>query len=356
MSEYHPRRNAFTLIELLVVIAVVGILMALLLPAVQQVMEAARRGQCLSNLKQLGIAIKSYHTTHDIYPPAYITGNTRQQGSDFGVSYPDGNGNGPSGFGWGALLLSHLEQQATYDQFNFEAPCWAPVNSTAARSKISVFLCPSASGGEGGFLVTKGEGNAWNPTQSATPFSSPIFFSHSHYVTNAGRHQPWGRVTQFEDFNVPEPIVAANGENLMAHMEGPFYRNSNVKDRDVTDGLSHTIFLGEHTSKLSDKTWVGVVPFSASCPKPGFFSECNSGGNLVGVHSGPDMHDHPQVIIHAPNNVFGHTDEMYSEHVGGGNVLMGDGSVRFIEEGIDPFVFTALSTRADGEVIPDDGA
>ena len=355
MRRPHGAHRAFTLIELLVVIAVIGILMALLLPAVQQVLEAARRGQCLSNLKQLGVALKSYHTTHDVFPPAYLTGNTTQTGTQHSVSYPDGNGNGASGFAWGAMLLPHLEQKLLYDQFNMEIPCWAPENATAARERVSVFLCPSATGGDGGFVVAKGAGDAWKPTLSPTPFPTPIYFSHSHYVTNAGRHQPWGRVTQFSDFSVPEPIVAQNGEKLMANIEGPFFRNSRVSERDVTDGLSHTIFLGEHTSVLSDKTWVGVVPFSASCPKAGFFSECNSGGNFVGVHSGADLHDHPQVIIHAPNNVFSHTDGMHSEHTGGGNVLMGDSSVRFIDEGMDPFIFMALSTRCDGEVIPDDG-
>ena len=96
----------------------------------------------------------------------------------------------------------------------------------------------------------------------------------------------------------------------------------------VTDGLSNTVFLGERTSRLADATWVGVVPFASVAPKPGWPSDPNSGGDLVAAHSGPDVHDHPQVIIHAPNHPFGHTDEMYSDHLGGCNVLLGDGSVR----------------------------
>jgi prepilin-type processing-associated H-X9-DG protein len=74
----------------------------------------------------------------------------------------------------------------------------------------------------------------------------------------------------------------------------------------------------------------------------------------VGAHSGPDVHDHPDVIIHAPNHPFGHTDEMYSDHIGGGNVLLGDGSVRFIKQSIYPWTWVALSTRNGGEVISGD--
>src|SRR5262249_43645996 len=158
-------------------------------------------------------------------------------------------------------------------------------------------------------------------------------FAHSHYVTNAGVNQPWGRDPLYSDnFDIPEPVPGAPVHLI----NGPFYRNSHTRTADVTDGLSNTIFIGERTSKLCDNTWVGVVPFSITWPKPGWRSDPNSGGDLVGCHSGPDVHDHPQVIIHAPNHPFGHTDEMYSEDGDGGNVLLGDGSVRFIKKTIYP--------------------
>ncbi len=340
-------RRGFTLIELLVVVAIIGILIALLLPAVQAAREAARRSQCTNNLKQIGLALHVYLESHRVFPPGYVA-DKLGSGTIAGVDYPDTNENRPSGFAWGALILPQLEQTAVYAQFNFSRACWAPENAVPARAKISVFLCPSATGGDDGFLVAKGEGSTWEPTMSATPFSTEIYFSHSHYVTNAGIHQPWGRVTAHDNFEHPE-IIVAGGITSSAMIDGPFYRNSRIGAASVTDGLSNTIFIGEHSSILSDKTWVGVVPNSATCPKEPFPSSCNSGGSFVGAHSGPDTHDRPEVIIHAPNNPFGHTDEMYGQHPGGANTLFGDGGVRFIQEFVDPFVWVAMSTRNLGE-------
>ena len=102
---------------------------------------------------------------------------------------------------------------------------------------------------------------------------------------------------------------------------------------------------------------VGVVPGAVTPPRLDLRpwpSENNGAGCLVGAHSGPDTHDHPQVIIHAPNNPFGHTDEMYSEHPGGCNVLFGDGSVRFVSQFINPYTWVGLSTRDGGEAVGGD--
>jgi len=340
--------HGFTLVELLVVVAIIGLLIGLLLPAVQAARESSRNTQCKNNLKQIGLGLHSYESALGVFPPAYITQDTKADGSAFGVSYGDDNRNGPSGFGWGVLLLPFIEQGHLQAAFNMNVPCWAPQNAAAAATKLPVFLCPSATGGSDGFAVEYDSGDFLH----GVPFSPPIFFAHSHYVTNAGVHQPWGRTPQFSlDFDVPEPI-AENGGKL-ARLDGPFFRNSNMPATRITNGLSNTIFIGEHSSALSNKTWVGVVPHAVTCPRLDLFpwpSECNTGGCLVGAHSGPDTHDHPQVIIHAPNNPFGHTDQMYAEHNGGANVMVGDGSVRFVSEAIDPFVWVGLSTRDGGEV------
>lgn len=341
------RRRGFTLIELLVVIAIIAILISLLLPAVQQAREAARRTQCRNHLKQLGLAIHNYHDTARVFPPGYV-GDPVRTGTAFGISFPDDNANGVSGFAWGTMILPYLDQSPLYAQIDFSQPCWAPQHAAAARAKLAAFLCPSATGGSDGFVVER-----WTTGTSASPsdpqpFSPTLYFSHSHYVTNVGIHQPWGRDPAYShDFSIPEPITAT-GKSVV--QEGPFYRNSRIRAADVTDGLSNTIFLGEHTSTVSNKTWYGTVPFAATCPKPGWPSECNSAGCLLGAHSGPDTRDHPQVVIHAPNHPFGHTDQMHSDHVGGAHILFGDGSVRFVSQFIDPFTWVAISTRAGHEI------
>jgi prepilin-type N-terminal cleavage/methylation domain-containing protein len=186
------RTSGFTLIELLVVIAVMGVLMGLLLPAVQAARESARRMQCVNNLKQIGLALAHYESALGVFPPAYVA-DPRAVGSAFGISYPDGGINTPPGFAWGTMLLPYMEQSPLYASFNTNLPCWAPHNSTSARTKLAVFICPDALGGSDGFAVHRyANGNAQNPNDGG-PFSPEIRFAHSHYVTNAGVNQPWGR-------------------------------------------------------------------------------------------------------------------------------------------------------------------
>lgn len=345
------RRAAFTLIELLVVIAIIGILVGMLVPAVQRVRESANRTACLNNLKQMGLALHQYHDANHRFPPAYITEDTSSSGTAYGVSYPDDNKNGPSGFAWSTLILPYIEQGNLYSQFNLKLPCWATENALPARTQVGIiFLCPSSQMGFDGFEVMQYTAGTGQNPKNPMPFSPSIYFAHSHYVTNAGIHQPWGRDPAYSfDFEMGEPIPAKGNEP--AFLEGPFYRNSRTKIAGVTDGLSNTVFVGERSPSLCDATWVGVVPWSCTPPRPGWPSEPNSGGCLVGAHSGPDTHDHPNVIIHAPNHPFGHTDEMYSDHKGGCHVLFGDGSVRFIHETINPLAWVALSTRNGNDVI-----
>ncbi|MHC5537490.1 DUF1559 family PulG-like putative transporter [Singulisphaera rosea] len=345
-----PRVRGFTLIELLVAIAIIGVLVGLLLPAVQSARAAARRMQCVNNLKQIGLALANYESALGVFPPSYVA-DPKASGTAYGISYPDGGINTLPGFAWGTLVLPYLEQAPLYASVNTNLPCWAPDNTTSAHTKISVFLCPDAHGGSDGFAVhqyTNGDANSPN---DGGPFSPEIRLPHSHYVTNAGINQPWGRSKAYSyDMDVPEPMAGLPPDTIT----GPFYKNSRIKVADVTDGLSNTVFLGERSSSISDNTWFGVVPFSSVWPKPGLPSDPNSGGDMVGCHSGPDVHDHPQVIIHAPNHPFRHTDEMYSDHGGGCNVLFGDGSVKWIKQTIYPWTWVYLSTRNQGEVTSGD--
>lgn len=341
------RRKAFTIIELLVVIAIIAILVSLLLPAVQQAREAARRTQCKNNLKQIGLALHNYESTHRVFPPSCIL-NPVPDGMAYGISYGDAYRVGPPGFGWGVCLLPFLEQSPLYNQFNFNDAVWSPGNAPAAATKVTVFLCPSATGGSDGFNIQQ-ELDSTHGVDMTRNDGSKIFFAHSHYVTNAGQNQPWGRATAYcYNFDVPEPI--SGGPDGI--INGPFYPNSHTRIADVIDGLSNTIFLGERSSILSNNTWVGVVPNAVVVPRldlRAWPSDNNAATDLVGCHSGPDVHDHPQVIIHAPNNPFGHTDEMWGEHGPGCNVLFGDGSIRFYTAFTDGNVWLALSTRNGGE-------
>src|SRR5690606_14465986 len=155
---------------------------------------------------------------------------------------------------------------------------------------------------------------------------------------NAGNEEPWGY----------------RAEDHRGLADGPFYRNSATTIAEITDGLSNTLFLGEHSAILSDKTWVGVVPGAAVCPTLRFaFSTCDFAATLVLTHSGPAAAEGH--IIHPPNARICHVCQMYAEHPGGANILLGDGSVRFISETIHQPTWAALATCRNGEVINHDG-
>ncbi len=349
------RRRGFTLIELLVVIAIIAVLISLLLPAVQAAREAARRLQCVNNLKQIGLAIANYESAVGCIVPGYIsycssgncdsvTAATQPLPPQIAVPgyNPDPHSldSGP-GWGWLAMLLPYAEQSPLYAATNFNLPTWVADNGTVVVTQINIFLCPSAN----------------NPTPTCPMVDANVnllpvanqYFARANYQYNMG----------WDDTSMTPPNV--NYDNPVVGCNGPLYRNSHIPYAGVTDGLSNTVFASEKTPYLADASWVGIIPGYRHFAS-GIFASLGTGGNgidydypgsILASHGGPSLYEVPQVI-HPPNSPVGHTDEFYSLHPGGANVLLGDGSVRFIKQSINLYTWQALSSRSNGEVISAD--
>jgi prepilin-type processing-associated H-X9-DG protein len=213
-------------------------------------------------------------------------------------------------------------------------------NGTVVTVQLNVYTCPSAN----------------NPTPTVAmvdanlnllPVANP-HLARSDYVYNVG----------WNDSGMPASV---NYDNTVTGCNGPIYRNSHITYAAVTDGLSNTVVAGERTPYLSDATWVGIIPGYRHFAY-GAFASLGTGGlgvnydyanAIVAAHSGPSLYEDP-VVIHPPNSPLGHTDEMYSLHPGGANVLMGDGSVRFVRQSINLLTWAAMSSRSNGEVISAD--
>lgn len=308
MSEnVRPRRAGFTLIELLVVIAIIGVLIALLLPAVQAAREAARRAQCVNNLKQVGLALAVYEGAHRVLPPGYV--------SNFKV---DGTDTGP-GWGWAAMILPQLEQSPTFSALNFSAAVESPSNLTARLPIVSAYLCPSDYVGPAWTAWMRDD--AGNRTQAICDVAP------SNYAAM---------------FGITEPGV--NGEGL-------FFRDSAVALRDIIDGTSQTIAVGERSHKLGEATWTGVVTNAILFPPPGDADGIgrprteNASGMVLG-HAGERK---------GPGDPTSDVNQFYSLHAGRGvNFLFIDGHVAFLKSTMNYKTYLALATRAGGEVISGD--
>ena len=293
------RRNGFTLIELLVVIAIIAVLIALLLPAVQQAREAARRSQCINNLKQHGLALHNYHDTFSVFPPGWI-----------GVAANVSNVEGPSGFAWGAHCLPYLDQATLYSQINFNVSLLDPSNDVARKTVMGVFRCPSDPSPDTWPLGEEG-----NPTNILTTLPS------ANYVGSFGPLGP-------EDLCVAAPFPASQCRG-----EGMFSHNSKIRMADIPDGTSNTVMLGEHRSDRAldwNSTWFGMVPGGEEAH-----------ARFIGVSD------------HTPNHPALHIDDFSSSHTGGVHFLFGDGRVRFITQSVDLGLYRAIATRAGSEVVGD---
>lgn len=352
------RRNrfGFTLVELLVVIAIIGILVSMLLPAVQQVRESARRISCANNLRQLGLAALNYESAFQHFPNGYTSTPTSDGMVPSGVAIDPLTWDAGPGWGWGAHLLPFVEAGNIADGLNFDLPIWETNHRESIQSQLPIFLCPSSSGDDKPFTVVDESRHSYSPDGA-----TDLVLGRSHYVASHGQESAWGpeagiAITGdvFTDIYTSATRTVSISGDVARVADGPYYRNSKTRISQVKDGTSNSIFLGEHSSRLSDKTWVGVVPDAIVHPR---FSSPENGhdgaATMVLVHAGPsggelDITGFP--IIHPVNFPTYHVGQMYSEHPGGGNVSFGDGSVHFFRQDIDLFTFAELSSINEGEV------
>ncbi|MCA9011435.1 MAG: DUF1559 domain-containing protein [Planctomycetaceae bacterium] len=289
-------RRGFSLIELLVVIAVIAILVSLLLPAVQQAREAARRTQCRNNLKQLGLALHNYHDTHRVFPPGSLPG---------------------TGLAWGfvAHTLPFFEQTSVYNTIDFaQTDCavflkaqQSAGQANAASVVLSILACPSDP--RSGTLLLSG------PLGPSPDTYDAGIVCPSNYLGVAGSREsaawcPYSGIT--------------NGNGMM-------FTSSRVRMSDITDGTSNTLMLGERGIR-EDFGWGWPICGGTECEQ-----YISSERGLTPADNPPNTPDIER--------------RFWSWHAGGNHFLLTDGAVRFLSTSMDYNNFTALSTRSSGEVI-----
>jgi prepilin-type N-terminal cleavage/methylation domain-containing protein/prepilin-type processing-associated H-X9-DG protein len=324
------RSRGFTIIEVLVVITVIGILVALLLPALQQASEASRNIQCRNNLKQIGLALNQYETTFYAYP--------------FGV----GGGGPPGGEPrWSAQsqILAYMDQRLVFDAMNFSGvpwlhdPVYSPMNRTALKTEISTYLCPS----------------------DATFPRDPLGMAANSYRACAGTLP----MNLEKDYTTP----TRKGKN-----NGVFWYQSAVRQAEIRDGLSNTAFFSERcigTYQMSDplsgyykaRNSINAC-ISASLPGVRFFQDqFELSGERWG--DGDDFYTRYHHILPPQSNscLLGCAQDYgcpnvitaTSRHRSGVNILLGDGSVRFVNRSVSATIWTALGTINGREVIDSTG-
>ena len=292
-------RKGFTLVELLVVIAIIGILVALLLPAVQMAREAARRTSCNNNLKQIGVGLHLYHDTFRQLPAGWLA-------QDPNTGQP--HWWGEPGWGWASTVLPYLEQTALHEEkLHFGLPITHPLNAEGRVTPLDVYRCASDIGrdtfilhGDSGEPPIRG---SWSDIELAT----------GNYIGVFGTMDPHD--------------VYVHG----AKPDGAFIHQHGRRFADFLDGASQTFVVGERTSKRSYSTWVGMVSGGEHAP-----------ARIVGVATFP------------PNSELDeehYTHNFSSLHPAGTQFLAADGSVKLVHESIDTQVYRALCTRAARDVV-----
>ena len=315
----------FTLVELLVVIAIIGILIALLLPAVQAAREAARRTQCANHFKQVALALHNYHAAHSVFPPGQLM-HMSSNSSDCGSPItPDDN---YLGFGWATFILPFLEQGPIYESIDFSLTNYSePGAWEAGANRIDVFVCPSDPHDGGWIECCTGvqNGGATTEDQRAVNMAGV-----------ADSREAWCGLLE----------TVYDGDGLL-------YSHSPIRFAGVRDGTSNTALIGEVTggpgehpaegSAYIGYTWVNHNLQDMS-------NGINAPGSIPGGRNpGTDPFDGD-----GGNRRQELSDEsgFSSFHPGGAHFAFVDGSVHFLSEGIDHQVLEYLATRAGGELLP----
>ncbi len=297
-SAIRNQKSAFTLVELLVVITIIGILIALLLPAVQAAREAARRLQCANNLKQMGLALHNYHQALGSFPA--------------GAAWLDASS--CKGVGWHVSLLPYLEQQSFFDQLDPTVPPDKGDNAAKGEQIFDVFTCPSAGR----------EQRDVNPT--------PYDWKLTNYSGVMGA----GRISK---------VALENSSCGDYCTDGTLFPFSGVRIADIRDGSSHTMIVGERTYQL--RLWTKGGYYKSS-PTSQVCIEASKNVRWP-INSDPEVAcywDCPGGRTCMFNDLF-----FGSRHPGGAQFAFADGSVHFIEETINFTIYENLSMIADGEVI-----
>jgi prepilin-type N-terminal cleavage/methylation domain-containing protein/prepilin-type processing-associated H-X9-DG protein len=342
MKQTNALRPGFTLIELLVVIAIIGVLMGLLLPAVQKVREAAARTKCANNLKQIGLALHNYESANGYVPTAYKMLPIPDPAA------PSGTGSfGPSAF---VLILPYLEQDNVYRKIDITkaalSPMNMPPNNPAYSTPIKTFLCPSAPG---------------NPT---VDYSAELSNSFNNFGITVS-YPPgliFGRTDYCPDAGMSADIVGINinaGASIICQPpDGP------VRITAITDGSSNTIMIVEDAGRPICYGSKGAVAMPSYMGAPGTTPQgggawadplnynATNGGDPSGsgIAAGGGFMGIPVAPWSCANGCT-NDSEIFAFHTGGSNVCFGDGSVRFVRNGLTMNQMQALLSRAGGEVI-----